>query len=521
MSPITIDTAVLGTGANRQHQHQHRNENSSSSTASSDFFSPVSITFLQQHNRSSSLSPPAAATMPLEQHRRNSSTSNHHSGGHQDRSWIGARLSPIHSFDREQEQPDDEEDDDNNNTTDSDAERHRAMHDTMQAAQFVTTTTATAATGGGMPANNSSSNNRGLSLLSHPTHPFDQNNNEQRRRQQSLHPIWRSPEYKRTDAWGRDTQTSDPYRGPCCRRSSSLVPSVGLTLCVISGLILATAWGVDLFDWYRNSSSSNSNNNGVNTNDSTATTATGTHFGWEQQEWGVPCCLIPSAATLVRFGALSPIRGYDSHGYVINNVIAILTSLLICTSVVEWLGIVASWRLLHVSATKAASDAATSSAQKNEVTAASPPTAATTATATLVLFVSTALVGVLWMWCLDWTQHMVVGSLSWGTCGVLCSTGMQRPQHRFELFLFASLLVLLSLLDRPYGSVMGCTGGAFFGWAMGANEQQTSAPLSSSVHAHATVAPATTGKLPDNLTSFLGTGFAVGILLIPVLSLVF
>ena len=53
---------------------------------------------------------------------------------------------------------------------------------------------------------------------------------------------------------------------------------------------------------------------------------------------------------------------------------------------------------------------------------------------------------------------------------------MARPTHRFELFVVATIFVLLSLFQRPFGSVWGTTGSAFFGWALGAagltNEQR-------------------------------------------------
>lgn len=83
-----------------------------SSGGSSDFFSPISLGFFGKD------------VLPR----------NH------DHSWIGARQSPIPSFDREEE--DDDDDDDNDGVEDEEANRateiyHRALHESLEAAEFV------------------------------------------------------------------------------------------------------------------------------------------------------------------------------------------------------------------------------------------------------------------------------------------------------------------------------------------------------------------------------------------------
>jgi len=68
----------------------------SSSTASSAFFSPISISFFNQRTKQQHLTPAASAERLPPLH---------------DSSWIGARLSPIGSFDREHHSEDDDDDD--------------------------------------------------------------------------------------------------------------------------------------------------------------------------------------------------------------------------------------------------------------------------------------------------------------------------------------------------------------------------------------------------------------------------
>jgi len=90
------------------------------------------------------------------------------------------------------------------------------------------------------------------------------------------------------------------------------------------------------------------------------------------------------------------------------------------------------------------------------------------------------------------TPNMVAHCTAWGTCGVLCFVGMVRPQRRFGCFMICIGLVLLTLfqaewtlstdgsnskegetsqqqpsrVSNPLPLVVGCTIGAFVGWAL-------------------------------------------------------
>lgn len=95
----------------------YEDDDDKSSDASSDFFSPISLSFFggRVSQQASSLSKTTTPEPLPPLH---------------DSSWIGARLSPIHSFDREEENEDDED------------QRytqiyHRALHDSLGAAAFV------------------------------------------------------------------------------------------------------------------------------------------------------------------------------------------------------------------------------------------------------------------------------------------------------------------------------------------------------------------------------------------------
>ncbi|KAG7366033.1 hypothetical protein IV203_028703 [Nitzschia inconspicua] len=65
---------------------------------------------------------------------------------------------------------------------------------------------------------------------------------------------------------------------------------------------------------------------------------------------------------------------------------------------------------------------------------------------------------------------VAIGCTSWGTAGVLCATGMQWPQRRFELFLLAMGLLLLKMWPQTsFAVVWAAIGSTFFGWAYASN----------------------------------------------------
>ncbi|KAG7351930.1 hypothetical protein IV203_007978 [Nitzschia inconspicua] len=78
---------------------------------------------------------------------------------------------------------------------------------------------------------------------------------------------------------------------------------------------------------------------------------------------------------------------------------------------------------------------------------------------------------------------VAIGCTSWGTAGVLCATGMQRPQRRFELFLLAMGLLLLKVWPQQTSSavVWAAIGSTFFGWAYASNFITTHPPNNAGV----------------------------------------
>ncbi|CAB9526750.1 expressed unknown protein [Seminavis robusta] len=85
----------------------------------------------------------------------------------------------------------------------------------------------------------------------------------------------------------------------------------------------------------------------------------------------------------------------------------------------------------------------------------------------------------------DDSSTLVVQCAAWGTCGVLCFVGMLRPQRRFGCFVICIALVVVSLAQamwwlppttnqqevdiqpgNPLPIVVGCTASAFCGWAL-------------------------------------------------------
>jgi hypothetical protein len=404
------------------------------SSGSSDFFSPISISFFQRHQAGGSSGTSSAERLPPLH----------------DSSWIGARLSPIRSFDKETGGSDDDEDDD---------ERHKALHDTLEAAPFVN-------------ANERTS----LLVRNHSDQQPEQrgmNNNLSK-----IHPLWRSPPQEKDGdktTWGRGATAA----------AVGNIFTLGNLLCTTSGLNLFAMGIYDFYEWYRLYRT----NSGDNTISSS-------------HAWSLPW-LIPPRDTLVLFGALAPDRIVTTAGTATrpSYYTGILSSLCVSTSVVEWLLIVGAWRVLNIS-----------SKQRRKHTTPRVLTEPVPWHEFAAIFIGAALTGQLWMWTYDTTEYLVAGCVAWGTCGVLCAAGMARPLHRFELFSLATMLLLLSLFLRPYSSVFGTTGSAFFGWALGA--------CGFVERVEHVMYPGNGNDIKGfRAITFLGTGFAVMILSLPVLSL--
>jgi hypothetical protein len=327
-----------------------------SSEASSDFFSPTSFTSLM-FPRTSLLTADRDDQLPL----------------HHDTSWIGARLSPICSFENEE---DDEEDDRHT------AVYHRALQESLDAKSFINERSKLLRKGVGA----------------------------------KIHPLWDSPPA------GHDKKDkAHAARNRLCPWGINW----GTLICIISGMYLAA---MGCYDFYLLDQSRRSGN----LEDFQKNRISG-------GAWMLPW-LAPFPDTLLLFGALLPYNVHYSEEFW-----RLLTSAVMPCSLVEWLLVVASWRVILL---------------------ASPCTPWHRWSGVYCL---STLTGQLWM--LAWDPNALAGCVSWGTCAVLVSLGVVSPSRRLLLHLTASALIISVMLQRPHNSVLGAVGSCFFGWAWtGANE---------------------------------------------------
>lgn len=253
-----------------------------SSSGSSDFFSPISLPFLPNRNKTGSGGINTAQRTPF-----------------QDSSWIGARLSPIHSFDKEAGVDDDE--DDQVDELDQQQQQRLSLH----RAPFVTERS---------------------TLLGNQHHILSHQQNVSRTRSQSkIHPLWESP------------LTASTSRNGTFRNSSktNCTPFFGHIVCALSGIHLVVMALFDTLESYR------LYRTGAYDDDDPPSNRLLPHLRW----WSLPF-LTPPHSTLRLFGALAPssITQWNSR-----YILSCVTCLWISTSVVEWLLIVGAWRLIRIS----------------------------------------------------------------------------------------------------------------------------------------------------------------------------
>jgi hypothetical protein len=162
--------------------------------------------------------------------------------------------------------------------------------------------------------------------------------------------------------------------------------------------------------------------------------------------WSWPW-LSPSARSLIRFGAY-----YYNYGAGTGQYWRLVTSMLwVTSSLAEWAVLVVAWTwgLRRVN---------------NQPTNQACPWQLQWP----VIYLLSTMTGQLWMLlALDRRNNVAAASVactSWGTAGVLCAKGMQWPEYRFELFVLAIALMLLNLW-QPSSAVWGAIGATFFGWA--------------------------------------------------------
>jgi hypothetical protein len=169
------------------------------------------------------------------------------------------------------------------------------------------------------------------------------------------------------------------------------------------------------------------------------------------QAWSIPW-MGPSARILLRFGAYCPGKiVWQRQWY------RILTAVTLTCSLTELVGLVAAWWQL-------------------EKISYSTISAASWRTWWPLLFVSSIGVGQLWMAAFG-SYYSISGCAGWGTCAILCATGVSRPDKRMSLFMTAIVLVVLNLLQTT-SNVFGAVGASFFGWSLaGTGLSPFSAPV--------------------------------------------
>ena len=352
-----------------------------SSGASSDFFSPISLGFFGKD------------VLPRTH----------------DTSWIGARQSPIPSFDKEEDE--EEEDEEENRATEV---YHRALHESLQAAPFV---------------------NERTSLLHHRRTAAVQ------ARQAPIHPLWdgATPEERLL----RDQKTS-------------CLILWGDFLVLISGIHLVATSVYEVYQWRTEPDS-------------------GLELTWMS-------IIEPrTSQTLLFFG------GLDAEKVILNSEYwRLLSSLLICPSLLNWLLVFVGWMLVY-------------HARRHHTLLSRLSWFGT--------WFGSAFVGLLWMMAWDLRIRPVVGCCLWGTGGVLTSIGIHRPEERWRYFALCILAVVLTWWEQPCNSVYGVLGATFWGWSLG-------------VMTRSTQSLAEKGHGPSGL-SFVGIGAVISIMLAPVLSIAF
>ena len=348
-----------------------------SGDASSDFFSP----------------PPAVGGSVLPR--------NH------DSSWIGARQSPIPSFDDDMKAtPNGDSDDDENDATEK---YHRALHESLKRLDYLSSEqpkneTAHLLESGKSPHPGYSSIKPGR--LSKPSF-----SGTRQKKPGNIHPLWNgaSTEEKR-----RNTR-KHKYYNKSKRKEACAGFKWGHGLLIVSGFYLLALSMYELALWYIESD------------------------GTDQWNW--PMIAKPrNASTLIRFGGLDVERILYQNEYW-----RLLSSQFMCGSLPEWIVMSIAWL---------------SPIYRN-------PTFRPSLLTWCGTFFSGALVGQLWVMAWD-REAQTAATATWGTCAVLTCFGIDRPHQRDVCFLAATCLVVLAWWELPCNSVFGVSGAACFGWLLSA-----------------------------------------------------
>jgi hypothetical protein len=364
---------------------------------SSDFFSPISLSFFQPNGRSDKASAEPGSLPRLH-----------------DTSWIGARLSPIRSFDNDDDDDDDDDDEHSNSTADD--EEHGLHKSSIKVAlQY-----------DGLPKRNIQQYpNEHSSLLQPPPNI--------RSTATSFHPRYMA-EIPLSPASTMFFST---------RRIR--LQGTGFLICSLSllHLIVMLIWS-----W-------RSGDALVLSNESYLMLAPYAWMTW----WR------PGDETLLRWGALAPASIFSNQSYW-----RLGTAIFMSTSVGEWTTVCLIWIFVL------------SNTHEQEQMRKSSRSLRYSQVQVVVIYVTAVVTGQLWTLAWDDSKFVryafrrdegegfgtLTGGISWGTCGVLCATGILQPHRRLPLFSFAILLTAAAWFQQPYNCFLGTLGGSYFGWALAA-----------------------------------------------------
>jgi hypothetical protein len=366
----------------------------------------------------------------------------------QDKSWIGARMSPIASTN------DDEENKNANHPKDAyQYDRpHLPQHHPTAAMPFV----------------------------SHPVLPPLAGHDRTEYPPFGIHPL---------------QQQQPPPLSPMHAASPWYIWQWGTLVTLTSGLTLLGMgfWDFFYYCYYSLEDSGegtdNRDNNGNNYYAATSlqdSSLQGASQEPQQHAWILPWGK-PSVTTSVAWGALTPEQVLTEGNYYDYG--RLLSSSLQCNSWMEWFLVALGWFLCqqyssHLRTRRRGANASSSIVSQPII---------------LAVFGISVITGQLWMlaiWFL-WNGKDTSGNnynnnstavtaaqcVAWGTCGVLCFVGMVRPHRRFGCFMICIFLVIVSLLQQlpqtylgvsssihfnnsPLPHVVGCTTAAFCGWAL-------------------------------------------------------
>ena len=374
---------------------------------SSDFFSPISLSFFQPNGRSNN---------------NNTTTEPGSLPRLHDTSWIGARLSPIRSFDND--------DENSNSTVDDDEENGHHKSSVKVALQYDGPTT--------LPKRNLASNPYQIHQYPSEHSTLLQPPPNIRSTASSFHPRY-------TTEIPLSPASTLLFRFP----SRIRLEGFGFLICVVSLVHLI----IMLIGSWR-------------TGDSTTTVETSEmpwysiFFPYVWMSWWRP-----NDDMLLRMGAFSSASIKTNQSYW-----RMGTAIFMSTSMGEWALVCFIWSFVM------------SSTQQQEQKRKSSRYLRYSQTQIVIVYLTSVVTGELWT--LAWGDSGIVrkqilgeegeqsgvltGCISWGTCGVLCSTGILQPHRRLSLFSCAILLTAGAWFQQPHNCFLGTLGGSYFGWGLAA-----------------------------------------------------